>query len=279
MKQLRTTTVMFLIVLAAGCATAKKEEPPKELTPREKQEKLVTDLQQAVQADAGNPELHYKLGNALFDLARYVEAMNAYQKAITLNPEYAAAYCNMGLTLRLLGQLDPAIDTYERAITLEPQDQTSLTNLIAALRAKGDLDTAVTHLQRLAELRPQDVAVRSELANILFRKDDFTGAEKLFKEVIALDPGRSSDYYNLGLCYTELGRLDEALTTWLTALAYDDKNAAVRKGLAVLYWKRGEYDKAWQAVVDCQTRNIPLDPAFMENLQRDSGHAGPEAAK
>jgi len=53
----------------------------------------------------------------------------------------------------------------------------------------------------------------------------------------------------------------------------------VRKGLAVLYWKRGEYDKAWEAVVDCQTHGIPLDAEFIASLQRDSGRAGPESAK
>jgi hypothetical protein len=77
----------------------------------------------------------------------------------------------------------------------------------------------------------------------------------------------------------EMDNLDEALTTWLTALAYDAKNISVRKGLAVLYWKRGEYDKAWQSVVDCQTRAIPLDPDFIASLQRDSGQSGPETAK
>jgi tetratricopeptide (TPR) repeat protein len=105
----------------------------------------------------------------------------------------------------------------------------------------------------------------------------YQDAATTFKRVIQLDPGMSSDYYNLGLCYLELENYDTALTTWLTALAYNPDNASARKGLAVAYWKRGDYEQAWQAVVDCQTRGIPLDPQFIEQLQQDSGQVGPEA--
>lgn len=266
--------------MVAACNTApKKEELPAPKTPKEALERRIGELQQAAAADTSNPTAQYTLGNALFDAARYVEAKDAYQSAIRLKPDYAAAYCNLGLCLRVLGQVDDAIAAYERALELQPDDQTSLTNLIAALRAKGDIATAEARLRKLAELRPDDAMVHSELANILFKRGDFAAAAVEFQRVIELDPGMSSDYYNLGACYLELDNLDQALTTWLTALGYDGKNASVRKGLAVLYWQRGEYGKSWEAVVDCQKRGIPLDAEFIVSLQRDSGQAGPETTK
>lgn len=274
-------TVLALgIALVVGCATNPKEEelpPPK--TPKEALDRRIAELQQAAAADASNPTARYVLGNALFDAARYVEAKDAYQAAIRLDPEYAEAYCNMGLCLRLLGQIDDAIAAYDRALELQPDEQTTLTNLIAALRAKGDMRATESHLRKLVELRPDDVLVHSELANVFYQRGAFAEAEAEFTRVIVLDPGMSTDYYNLGACQVELGELDRALTTWLTALAYDPKNASVRKGLAVLYWQRGEFEQAWQAVVDCQTQGIPLDADFLSALQRDSGQAGPETAK
>ncbi len=119
--------------------------------------------------------------------------------------------------------------------------------------------------------------VWSQLANLLFRQEQYEDAARAYKEVIRLDPGRSSDYYNLGLCYLDLEKYDAALTTWLTALAYNPDNASARKGLAVAYWHRGDYKQAWDAVVDCQTRGIPLDPEFIRQLQEDSGQVGPDS--
>jgi len=277
MPVFRTAFILVVAALLAGCATAKKEEPPKPLTPQEIQAQKISELRQATISAPNDPQAQYALGNALFDAGRFVEAKNAYQSAITLKPDYAAAYCNLGLCLRVLGQADDAISAYQRALEIEPNDETTLKNLIEALRGKGDVESSIRYLTQLTELRPDDVLVRSELANLYFLGNDFEAAELAFQEVIRLDPGMSSDYYNLGLCQMQQEKFDTALTTWLTALAYDANNASVRKGLAVLHWRRGDYDSAWKAVVDCQTRNIPLDNEFLSALRNDSGQIGPAA--
>ncbi|MDZ4857812.1 MAG: tetratricopeptide repeat protein [Candidatus Hydrogenedentes bacterium] len=276
--QYRYTPIVFAFTLLAGCAGhSKSNAPDQPLTPREQQARDISALQQSVSANPSNPATHFALGNALFDAQRYAEAKNAYQEAILIRPDYAAAYCNMGLCLRVLGQHEEALDAYHRALELEPNDQTTLANFIAGLRAIGDGDASVAALQKLLSLRPDDALLQSELANLHFRQKNYAAAAIAFQEVIRLDPGMSSDYYNLGLCQMELNELDTALTTWLTAIAYDASNTSVRKGLAVLYWRRGEFDKAWQAVVDCQTRAISLDSDFLASLRRDSGQTGPES--
>jgi len=45
--------------------------------------------------------------------------------------------------------------------------------------------------------------------------------------------------------------------------------------LAVAYWQRGDYTQSRLAVIDCQSRGIPLDPEFIRQLQEDSGQVGP----
>ena len=176
----------------------------------------------------------------------------------------------------MLGRPEEALDAYRRSLELEPDDEVTLSNFIAALRAIGDTEASLAALQALALQRPDDALIRSELANLHFRNNNYAAAANAFQEVIRIDPGMSSDYYNLGLCQMELDSLDAALTTWLTAIAYDPDNSSVRKGLAVLYWRREEFDKAWDAVVDCQTRGIPLDADFLVRLRLDSGQFGPE---
>jgi tetratricopeptide (TPR) repeat protein len=101
-------------------------------------------------------------------------------------------------------------------------------------------------------------------------------AAKVFEKVVKLDPGLSDDYYNLGLCHFNQEKYDAALMTWLAALAHEPRNRSVNKGLAVLYWKRHEFQQAWDAVAKCQNMGIALDPDFLENLRKDSGVSGPE---
>ncbi|MCX5758097.1 MAG: hypothetical protein NTU83_06255, partial [Candidatus Hydrogenedentes bacterium] len=86
----------------------------------------------------------------------------------------------------------------------------------------------------------------------------------------------SEDFYTLGLCHLYQNKYDAALRTWLAALVREPRNRSVNKGLALLYWKRLEYNQAWDAVAKCQSMGIALDSDFLESLRKDSGVSGPE---
>ena len=276
----RSATYLALAAFVlAGCATTPPEQAPTEpvaSSPVLRLRQNLAELREATKADPENADLHYKLGNAYFDLAEFEQARRAYEAAVRLDPDHAAAYCNLGLSLKRLGSLNKAVEAYRAALEIAPDDATALGNLIVALQTAGDLAGAADQLERLAGLRPGDVNVRSQLAHVLFRLRRYEEAADAFRDVMRLDPGLSNHYYNLGLCYYCMDDLDATLTSWLAALAHDPDNPSVNKGLAVVYWRRGDFKQAWNAVVKCRLKGVPLDPEFITGLQTDSGQMGPE---
>ena len=54
------------------------------------------------------------MGNALKDQGKLEEAIEAYNKALAIKPDYAEAYNNMGLTLLDQGKLKEAIEAYTK---------------------------------------------------------------------------------------------------------------------------------------------------------------------
>lgn len=266
----------FLVCLLAGCTTVEgggteglREGGEGELLRRV----VALEAAAAVGADA---EVWYRFGNALFDLGRFDRAAEAYLDAVGLAPDHASAYCNLGLCYRLLGDLPKAVAAYRRSLSIEPDNETTLRNLVTGLEAWGEVEEAVGYLARLAELRPDDVRVYSDLGASFFGLGRFGEAARAFERVVELDPGVAEGRYRLGLCHFYLEDWDGALAAWSTALAHDGENGALRKGLAVVYWRRGEYGRAWAAVAECQKRGVPLDPDFIRRLQEDSGQVGPE---
>jgi len=57
------------------------------------------------------------LTNYHSQLSQWVEALRCYNRAITLNPAYAAALCNIGLIYKQNGQLEAAIKFYLKSLT------------------------------------------------------------------------------------------------------------------------------------------------------------------
>ena len=271
--------VGFALLLLAGCATSSGGKPgtPKEAAKSSagfSETGAIESLQKAAGKNPKDPDAQYKLGNALFDAQRYGEAASAYGEVIRLAPRHVAALTNLGLSLKRLGRMPESVVAYRQALALDPNDVTTLRDLAIALEAAGDLESAAQLWRRLTELQPEDVRGWLSLARATFQLEHYEEAAKAFETVLRLDPGLADNYYNLGMCYFHLEKWDLTLAAWTTALAHDPKNPSVNKGLAVLHWKRGDYGRAWNAVVQCQPLGITLDPEFIANLKRDSGQQG-----
>ena len=264
------------LLLLAGCATSSGGKPgtPKKTAKSSagfSETGSIESLRKAVGKNPQDPDVQYKLGNALFDEQRYGEAASAYGEVIRLAPRRASAHTNLGLSLKRLGRMPEAVAAYRQALALDPNDVTTARDLAIALEAAGDIEGAVQPFRRLTELQPEDVRGWLSLARATFQLERYEEAAKAFETVLRLDPGLADNYYNLGVCYFHLEKWDLALAAWTTALAHDPKNPSVNKGLAVLHWKRGDYARAWNAVVQCQSLGITLDAEFLANLKRDSG--------
>jgi tetratricopeptide (TPR) repeat protein len=117
----------------------------------------------------------YNLGLDLED-ASSPRAMEAYSRAIELNPRNADAFVNMGRLLQLQGDLKRAKRHYERALELVPNHQLALYNLGTLHDERDDLEAAVDcyyragdvadahyNLCRIFEIRGDEVAALRHL--------------------------------------------------------------------------------------------------------------------
>ena len=65
-------------------------------------------------------------GLALGNLNKYEDAMEAFDKAIEINPQDSDAWYNKRLALTKLNKYDEAMKTYDKAIEIHPQDPIAL---------------------------------------------------------------------------------------------------------------------------------------------------------
>jgi len=76
------------------------------------------------------PQLHKNLGDALYGAGRYNEALEAYQRAIKLNPSLGDdVYCKLGNIRYKWQEKDQAMAYWERALALNPDNESLRANL------------------------------------------------------------------------------------------------------------------------------------------------------
>ncbi|MDO8602625.1 MAG: tetratricopeptide repeat protein [Candidatus Omnitrophota bacterium] len=84
-------------------------------------------------------------------------AIEWYQKAANLMPDYAAPHNDLGILFETKGWLDRAEAEYEKAIAIDPNYKEVHTNLALLYERKGELEKAALHWMRRYKLgSPED---------------------------------------------------------------------------------------------------------------------------
>jgi TolB-like protein/Flp pilus assembly protein TadD len=118
----------------------------------------VTYAERAAELDDSDPWAHLALGYAAFSIRRTDEAVEEFQRALDLNPNFAAAHGYMALALGLAGRSEEAIAHGEQAIKMSPQDpQNAIFNtaIAAAHYLAGRYAEAVVFGRKALQQRTQ----------------------------------------------------------------------------------------------------------------------------
>jgi len=101
------------------------------------------------------------LGDVTFDTQRYQEAERWYQMALKVRPNDADVRTDLGLSyyFREPRELDKAIAAYRASLSYDPRHEKTLQNLTAALIEKGDKAAARETLKQLAQVNPNNPAL------------------------------------------------------------------------------------------------------------------------
>ena len=164
-------------------------------------------------------EVNYNLGLTYQELGQLDAAVESYKKALAVNPNYAEAHNNLGVTLKELGQLDSAVECYEKAITTQPDYAEAHNNLGLAFYELDQVDAAVESYKKALAIKPDYAEVNYNLGNALNDLGQLDDAVKSYEKALAIKPDYAEAHNNLGNVFKDLGQLDDAVKSYEKALA------------------------------------------------------------
>jgi lipoprotein NlpI len=137
-------------------------------------------------------------------------AIQDFNEAIRLNPNYAQAYNNRGIAYFDKRENDRAIQDFNEAIRLDPNAFEAYGNRGYAYRNKGDNDRAIQDFNEVIRLNP-NLTVAYINRGIAYRnKQEYDRAIQDFNEAIRLNPNRAQGYRSRGNAAFDLGQYSSA---------------------------------------------------------------------
>jgi len=210
-------------------------------------------------------------------------ARDMFERAIALDPNYAAAHIGLGnVDLRAIHHgwtpdpaavLERAKTHALKAIALDesnPNAHALLGRIYTRLR---DYDRAVDALRRAMALNPSDPDNYSGLGDALLWSGDVNGAIAALQSAAQTDPQLSTqDLFNLGAAYFLAGDNARAAHVFERAAARNEGNAFIQAMLAAIYQDAGRPTEARRALTEMRRLNPLFDTDTFGSLFRDPQH-------
>jgi tetratricopeptide (TPR) repeat protein len=206
------------------------------------------------------------VGGVCFESGRLDEAMEYYQQAVRINPNYAEALNSIGAVLAARGN-DKAVEWFRKALTVQPAHAPALFNMGNAMAKKGDDRAAVEFFQAALQVEPGNYQDRNNLGNALVKLGRLDEATAQYRLALEYKPDAPKVHKNLGEMLAAKGKLDEAIAHYRQALALTN-DAATHYSLGLTLAVQGKWDEA----IEQYTATLRLSPTNAQ-AQYNLGYA------
>ncbi len=208
---------------------------------------------------SGNPEARdqCRLGNLYAQSMIYEYAVDAYKRAIQLDPDYATAHHNLGAVYYKMGLFDEAHEELETAINIRPD--VSLFHYTLGLVLKDDkrLDDCIESFSKAISLKPDYVDALYHRGAAFFYINEIEKACLDLEKVVAIDPQFRDAIYNLGVIYISLKRWEDARKAFERQLEFEPSDPDILYYLALI---NTDYDNNNEFAIKKLKEILELDP-------------------
>jgi TolB-like protein/class 3 adenylate cyclase len=210
--------------------------------------------------------------------ADVLAAREMFEKALALDPRYAAALAALGHTYEyeasngwtefVADALGKAESLARQAIALSPELSDGHELLSFVYLSRGDYDRGLVECQRALAINPSDAGSYASLGQILMWSGDPEGAIAAVDKARVFDPTPQFDNaFVLGYAYFFTGRYQEAVSALEPFASGSDY--AIYAALAVSYAGAGRAEDAHRAAVEVKRLSPFFDATLFVRQWRD----------
>jgi len=227
--------------------------------------------------------------------ANYTQALEAYSKALTLDPTLSGARlakakaqmrkdpknatgeaCRLAAespnsgemqllcanALLLSNDFAKAVPFLEKATQLTPNIAEAQVRFATALFLTNQADRAVAPCKHAAELEPANVETLATCGLIVAKGNDYEAGVAMLKKVVAQVGYKDvAGYMNLGWVYRSMtpAKTDDSVAAYRKVLEIDPKNAQAAQGIALAYL----YAERWSEAEAAYLKVAEIDPKLV----------------
>ena len=217
--------------------------------------------------------LKYKKKGNLF------KAKKLFGNILKTAPEHVGSLYSLALITQMQGDHAGAIPYYEQVVSLDPEFAPAFSNLGVAYKESQQYQKAELIGLAAIKLEPRSAEARNNLGVVYSVQRLFDRAIDVFQETIVLEPGNVQAHYNLATCHLERGDLDSARSELIRVLQLAPDHSDAKINLMNVDMQSGQHElaeKTCRDVLDFDAGHV-LALTNLTLLKRYEAPDAPEA--
>jgi tetratricopeptide (TPR) repeat protein len=211
------------------------------------------NLRRLVELLPDGKRAHYIYALFLDGQRQDVEADKEYNKTISLDPSFAAAYNNLAYFLARLGRYPEAVKALQKYVDLKPAEPNPHDSMGEIYLWMGDYDNSMKEYNSALKLDPDFVSSLAGLGHNLVFRGEFDKARAKYGEIRAFARSIADTnmaYYWEAVSYIHEKKLDDAISVLQQQINFARVNKdiylepGIHDEMAIIYREKGDYDKA-----------------------------------
>jgi type IV pilus biogenesis/stability protein PilW len=173
----------------------------------------------------------------------------------------------LGISYLNDNNMQPAFVEFQKALELNPKDKEIHQALgVIYLTKLEDYPKAIKHFEEALDIDENFSEAANNLGNAYARIGKYNDAIKAYKTALSNPQYQNASMalHNLGMVYYRLSNFDEALDAFKEAIKRYSNFHVPYYGLALCYNAKGQYGDAASAM----TRAVELDPLYKGNKEK-----------
>jgi len=230
-KMLRVSVVIILVILASFLVGT-----------RERNKVWKDEISLWADAKQKAPFLirpYNNLGEAYDKIGKYDLAIEEFEAALRLNPNYFFALSNLGNIYGKKKEYGQAISYTKQALRQKPDYAPGHYNLAKALHMTGNPGKAMSSYRLAIKYNPYFEEAFFNLGFLAMERKQFKEAIDNFKSFLNMQPRHPKAYFGLATSYAMMGKQEEAKQHYENAIAYDSEFLSPYINLANLHMATG----------------------------------------
>jgi len=189
-------------------------------------------------------------------MKRYEEALQDFNHAIELDPNYAWAIAIRGMTYQSMKRYEEAFQDFNQAIDLDPKDAWAIALHGQTHRLMKRYEEALKDFNQVLELDPKYAWAIAHHGVTYQAMERYEEALKDFNQAIELDPKLGWAIASRGETYQAMERYEEALKDFNQFIEFDPKDAGAIACRGLTYQAMERHEEALEDF----NQAIELDP-------------------